>query len=172
MVAGHAPMELECSPFDGFYSGGHLMPPSVMDRAGISSDGYEKSASHFELAGCLGVLSLEMVGTGLGLNQFEAHFDSSLSLMVLSPGDYSGPSSFTPMSVFEGSLSPVGALGCTKLVQKMILRLSTDRKSFVSSNLVSGGLVSVDTRIVLLEFVPRLVGPPFPEVSVEFLRVG
>ena len=113
-----------------------------------------------------------MVGTGLGLNQFEAHFDSSLSPMVPSLGNSSGPSSFTPRSVFEGSFSPVGVLGCTKLVQKMILKLSTDRKSFVSSNLVSGGLVSVDTRIVLLEFVPRLVGPPFPEFFLEFLRVG
>ena len=47
MVVRHAPMELDCSPFDGFYSGGHLMSPSVMDRAGISSDGYEKFASHF-----------------------------------------------------------------------------------------------------------------------------
>ena len=113
-----------------------------------------------------------MVGTGLGLNQLEAHFDSYLSPMIPSPGNSSGPSSFTPRGVFEGSFSPVGVLGCTELVQKMIFRLSTDRKSFVSSNMVSGGLVSIDTRTVLLEFVPRLVGPPFPEFFLEFLRVG
>ena len=54
MVAGYALMEMDCNPYDGFYSGGHIMPPLVMDRAGISSGGYEKSASHYESAGCLG----------------------------------------------------------------------------------------------------------------------
>ena len=38
--------------------------------------------------------------------------------------------------------------------------------------MVSGGLVSVVTRTVLLEFVLRLVGPSFPEHFLEFLRVG
>ena len=54
----------------------------------------------------------------------------------------------------------------------MVFRLSFDHKSFVSSNMVSGGLVSIDTRTILLEFVPRVVGPPFPEHFLEFLRVG
>ena len=36
--------------------------------------------------------------------------------------------------------------------------------------MVSGGLVSVDMRVVTLEFMPRLVGPSFPEHFLEFLR--
>ena len=54
----------------------------------------------------------------------------------------------------------------------MVFSFSFDRKSFVSSNMVSGGLVFVVTRTVLLEFVLRLVGPYFPEHFLEFLRVG
>nr|POE71537.1 hypothetical protein CFP56_12766 [Quercus suber] len=91
--------------------------------------------------------------------------------MNTSPGNSSSPSSFTPRSDFERSSLPVGELGYTELHQKMVFRLNTDRKSFVSSIMVSGGLVSIDTRTVLLEFVPRLVGPPFPEHFLEFLRV-
>ena len=183
-------MQMGCSPYDGFYSDGHIVPLLVMDRAGISSGVYEKSASQSESAGCLGELSLEKVGIGLGLKQLEAHFVSYLSPTNTSPGNFSSPFSSTPRSDFEGSFSvsqaqvasqvgglvshpwsasPVGVSGCTELLQKMVFRLSSDQKSFVSSNMVSGGLVSIDTRTILLEFVPRLVGPPFPEHFLEFL---
>ena len=102
---GWAPMEMGCSPYDGFYSDGHIMPPLVMDRAGISSGVYKKSASQSESAGCIGELSLEKVGIGLGLKQLEAHFVSYLSPMNTSPGNFSGPFSSTPRSGFEGSFS-------------------------------------------------------------------
>ena len=42
----------------------------------------------------------------------------------------------------------------------------------MGSNMVSGGLASIDTRSVTLEFVPRLIEPSFPEHFLEFLRVG
>ena len=169
-------------------SDGFSAKESLLDPDGV----YEKSASQSESAGCLGELSLEKVGIDLGLKQLEAHFVSYLSPMNTSSSNFSSPFSSTP-SDFEGSFSvsqaqvasqvgglvshpwsasPVGVSGCIELLQKMVFRLSSDRKSFVSSNMVSGGLVSVDTRTVLLEFVPRLVGTSFPEHFLEFLRVG
>lgn len=42
----------------------------------------------------------------------------------------------------------------------------------MGSNRLSGGLVSEDMRSVTLEFVPRLVGPSFPNLFLEFWRVG
>ena len=167
-------------------SDGFSAKESLLDPDGV----YEKSASQSESTGCLGELSLEKVGIDLGLKQLEAHFVSYSSPMNTSSGNFSSPFSSTPRSDFEGSFSvsqaqvasqvgglvshpwsasPVGVSGCTELLQKMVFRLSSDRKSFVSSNMVSGGLVSVDTRTILLEFVPRLVGPPFPEHFLEFL---
>ena len=169
-------------------SDGFSAKESLLDPDGV----YEKSASQSKSTGCLGELSLEKVGIDLGLKQLEAHFVSYLSPMNTSSSNFSSPFSSTP-SDFEGSFSvsqaqvasqvgglvshpwsasPVGVSGCIELLQKMVFRLSSDRKSFVSSNMVSGGLVSVDTRTVLLEFVPRLVGTSFPEHFLEFLRVG
>ena len=55
------------------------------------------------------------------------------------------------------------------IFRKWFFRFSSDQKSFVISNMVSGGLVSIDMRAVTLKFVPRLVGPSFPEHFLEFL---
>ena len=70
------------------------------------------------------------------------------------------------------SASPVGVSGCTEYLQKMIFRFSSDRKSILGSKMLSGGLVSEDTRLVTLKFVPRLIGPSFPKHFLEFRRAG
>ena len=38
--------------------------------------------------------------------------------------------------------------------------------------MLSGGLISEGKRLVILEFVPRLVAPSFPNLFLELLRVG
>ena len=47
-----------------------------------------------------------------------------------------------------------------------------DRNSMLGFNILSGGLISEGKRSVILEFVPRLVGPSFPDLFLEFLRTG
>ena len=47
-----------------------------------------------------------------------------------------------------------------------------DRNSILGFNILSGGLISEGKRSVILEFVPRLVGPFFPNLFLEFLRAG
>ena len=54
----------------------------------------------------------------------------------------------------------------------MVFRLSSDWNSILGSNMLSGGLVSEVTRSVTLEFVPRLIGPSFLDLFLEFLRAG
>ena len=51
-------------------------------------------------------------------------------------------------------------------------RFSPDRNNILGSNRLSSGLVSKDMRSVTLEFAPRLVGLSFPDLFLEFLRVG
>ena len=46
-----------------------------------------------------------------------------------------------------------------------------DRNSILGFNILLGGLISEGKRSVILEFVPRLVGP-FPDLFLEFLRTG
>ena len=84
------------SAFDGFSAEASLSNPDGV---------YEKSMSLSESAGCLGASSLEKVGFGLGLELLEAHFFSYLSPMNISPGNFSGPFSSTPMNDLEGSFS-------------------------------------------------------------------
>ena len=47
-----------------------------------------------------------------------------------------------------------------------------DRNSILGFNILSSGLISEGKRSVILEFVPRLVGPFFPNLFLEFLRDG
>ena len=47
-----------------------------------------------------------------------------------------------------------------------------DRNSIWGFNILSGGLISEGKRSVILEFLPRLVGPFFPDLFLEFLRDG
>ena len=68
--------------------------------------------------------------------------------------------------------SPVGVSGCTENIQHMAFRLSPDRNSILGSNRLSGGLFSEGKWSVTLDFVPRLVGPSFPDLFLEFLRTG
>ena len=46
-----------------------------------------------------------------------------------------------------------------------------DRNSILGFNILLGGLISEGKRSVILEFVPRLVGP-FPDLFLEILRTG
>ena len=39
-------------------------------------------------------------------------------------------------------------------------------------NKLSGGSISEGKRLVTIEFVPRLIGPSFPDQFLEFLRAG
>ena len=39
-------------------------------------------------------------------------------------------------------------------------------------NKLSGGFISEGKRLVSLEFMPRLIGPPFSNQFLEFLRAG
>ena len=54
----------------------------------------------------------------------------------------------------------------------MGLRFSSHRNSTLGFDMLLGGLISEGKRSVILEFVPRLVGPSFPDLFLEFLRVG
>ena len=47
-----------------------------------------------------------------------------------------------------------------------------DRNSILGFNILSGGLISEGKRSVILEFLPRLVGPFFLDLFLEFLRDG
>ena len=62
--------------------------------------------------------------------------------------------------------------GCTETLLKLGFRLSSDQNSILGYNKLSGGLISEGKRLVSLEFVPRLIGLPFPDQFLEFLRVG
>ena len=64
---------------------------------------------------------------------------------------------------------PVGVLGCTKNLQHIVFRYSSNRNSVLGSNRLLGGLVFEDMRSVTLEFVPRLVGLSFLDLFLEFL---
>ena len=59
--------------------------------------------------------------------------------------------------------------GCTKNLQHMVFRYSSNRNSVLGSNRLLGGLVFEDMRSVTLEFVPRLVGLSFLDLFLEFL---
>ena len=47
-----------------------------------------------------------------------------------------------------------------------------DQNSILGFYILSGGLISKGKRSVILEFLPRLVGPFFPDLFLEFLRDG
>ena len=68
--------------------------------------------------------------------------------------------------------SSLRELGCTEYLQVMVFKFSTNRNNILGSNMLSGGLVSEDTRSVTLEFVSRLIGPSFLDLFLEFLRAG
>ena len=59
--------------------------------------------------------------------------------------------------------------GCTESLLKMGFRFSSDWNSILGFNMLSSGLISEGKRSVILEFVPRLVGPSFPYLFLEFL---
>ena len=63
-------------------------------------------------------------------------------------------------------------LGCTESLLKMGFRFSFDWNSILGFYMLLGGLISEGKRLVILEFVPRLVGSSFPDLFLEFLRAG
>ena len=63
----------------------------------------------------------------------------------------------------------VGESGCTESSQMMVFSFSSNRNSILGSNMFSGGLISEGKRTVILELVPRLVRPLFPDLFLEFL---
>ena len=62
--------------------------------------------------------------------------------------------------------------GCTENTQHMAFKLSPDRNSILGLNRLSGWLFSEGKWSVTLDFVPRLVGPSFPDIFLEFLQTG
>ena len=60
--------------------------------------------------------------------------------------------------------------GCTEPLLKMGLRFNSDRNSTLGFDMLLGGLISEGKRLVILEFVSRLVGLSFPDLFLEFLR--
>ena len=62
--------------------------------------------------------------------------------------------------------------GCTEPLLKIGLRFSSDRNSTLGFDMLLGGLIFEGKRLVILEFVPRLVGLSFPDLFLEFLRAG
>ena len=65
------------------------------------------------------------------------------------------------MSINQHWVSPVEVLGRTEPLLKMGFKLSSDWNSILGYNKLSGGLISEGKRSVILEFLPRLTGPPF-----------
>ena len=63
-------------------------------------------------------------------------------------------------------------LGCTESLLKMGFRFSFDWNSILGFYMLLGGLISECKRSVILEFVPRLVGPSFLDLFLELLRAG
>ncbi|KAK9992895.1 hypothetical protein SO802_022598 [Lithocarpus litseifolius] len=150
-----------CTISDGFSAEETLWNPEGV---------HEESASQFEFVGCLVESVLKKVCIGMGPKQPKAHYVFNLSPMATSPGNFSGPSTSTPRNDLVGSFlvslsqvvsqggafrtdtdgdlvshpwnaSPVGVSGYTDHRQDMVFWFSSDRKSFVGSNMVSGGLV-------------------------------
>ena len=80
-------------------SDGFSVEETMMNLDGV----YKKSASQFEIVGCLVESSMEKMGTGLGPKQSEAHYVYNLSPMTTSPSNYPGPFFSTSRSDFEGS---------------------------------------------------------------------
>ena len=76
------------------------------------------------------------------------------------------------MPINQRWVSPVEVLGRTDIPLKMGFKLSFDRNSVLGHNKLSGGSISEGKRLVTLEFVPRLIGPSFPDQFLEFLRAG
>nr|POE93734.1 hypothetical protein CFP56_30506 [Quercus suber] len=76
------------------------------------------------------------------------------------------------LSTHQCWVSLVEVLGCTESLLKMGFSFSSDRNSILGFNMLLGGLISEGKMLVILEFVPRLVGPSFPDLFLEFLRVG
>nr|XP_023895230.1 uncharacterized protein LOC112007156 [Quercus suber] len=76
------------------------------------------------------------------------------------------------LSTHRHWVSLVEVSGCTESLLKMGFRFSSNRNSILGFNMLSGGLISEDKRLVILEFVPRLVGPSCPNLFLEFLRAG
>uniref|UniRef100_A0A7N2M4C3 Uncharacterized protein n=1 Tax=Quercus lobata TaxID=97700 RepID=A0A7N2M4C3_QUELO len=81
----------------------------------------------------------------------------SMRMMKNPDGDYE-----KMVGCLEESSLEKECQGCTEYLQKMIL----------GSKMLSGGMVSEDTRSITLEFVSRLIGPSFPKHFLEFWRVG
>ena len=76
------------------------------------------------------------------------------------------------LSVPQCWVSPVEESGCTGILLKLGFRLSSDRNSLLGHIKLSGGLISKAKRLVILDFVPRWIGTPFPDQFLEFLRAG
>ena len=74
------------------------------------------------------------------------------------------------LSIHQRWVSPVEVSGCTEPLLKMGFRLSSNWNCILGYNKLLGGLISEVKRSVFLEFVPRLIGPPFLDQFLEFLR--
>ena len=74
------------------------------------------------------------------------------------------------VSTHQHWASPMEVSGCTELLLKMGFRFSSNQNSTLGFNMLSGGLISEGKRSVILEFVPRLVGPSLLDLFLDFLR--
>nr|POE50963.1 hypothetical protein CFP56_31118 [Quercus suber] len=157
--AGRVTEHLAESSFDGPRAKGS---PAILDKVGCSPvDSSE--------AGCLFSEGFRAGEPRFSLVQVEI---SRSKKHVVSPATVRQTDADGGLLAQPWCASPVGVSGCTENLQHMVFRYRSDRNSFLGSNKLSGGLVSEDMRSVTLEFVPRLVGPFFPDRFLEFWRVG
>ena len=73
------------------------------------------------------------------------------------------------LSTHQRRVSSVEVSRCTESLLKMGFRFSFDWNSILGFYMLSGGLISEGKRLVILEFVLRLVGPSFPNLFLELL---
>ncbi|KAK7848722.1 sodium/hydrogen exchanger 7 [Quercus suber] len=180
----------QCSVSDGLSAEEPFADFTHSIRPMSNPDGvYVKSDPQPEIGGCPVVSLLGKVGIGLGLKQSEAHLVYKLRPMTTSPGfseagnyfnTYSGPSSstFSPDGYGEKPMvSPSSFVLPVEMSRSDFEGSFPVSQSLEASQLVGlkygvGGLAFEVTRSVTLEFVPRLIGPAFPEHSLKFLRAG
>jgi len=109
---------------------------------------------------------------GIPRSDDDERSSSVIQVHVASPVGVTQTEAEGVVSTHQRWASPVEVSRCIELLLKMGFRFSSNRNSTLGFNMLSGGLISKGNRSVILEFVPRLVGPSFPNLFLEFLRAG
>ena len=109
---------------------------------------------------------------GIPRSDDDERSSSVIQVHVASPVGVTQTEAKEVVSTHQRWASSVEVSGCIELLLKMGLRFSSDRNSTLGFNMLSSGLISKGKRSVILKFVPRLVGPSFPNLFLEFLRAG